>query len=123
MPSGDEGQVEIVVVERAARVAGIDLVHPLPDEIGRELVHGEKLGARLLADAHRVACMILVPVGERHMGDASDRFIYGDGGILEGGVAGEKRIDQDAARAAIDTEAGMAEPGNLHAFHPLMCLS
>ena len=49
--------------------------------------------------------------------------MHGDAGILEGGVAGEERIDQDAARAGIDTEAGMAEPGNLHAFHPLMRLS
>ena len=70
MPSRDEGQVEIVVMERAAGIAGIDLLHPLAGDIGGELVHGEKLGAGLLADAHRIAGMVLVPVGERHMGHA-----------------------------------------------------
>jgi hypothetical protein len=41
--------------------------------------------------------MVLVPVGERDMGDAVDGLAEGNLGLLERGVAGEKRIDQDAA--------------------------
>ena len=115
MQGRDEREVEIAVMERAAGVAGIDLLHPLAGEIGRKLVHGKELRAGLLADAQRIPGMVLVPVGERHVGDAVDRLVDRDPGLLERGVAGEKRIDQDAARAGIDPEAGMAEPGNLHA--------
>jgi hypothetical protein len=69
----------------------------LAREIGRKLVHGEERGTRLLADAHRIPGMVLVPVGERDMGDAVDGLAEGNPGLLERGVAGEKRIDQDAA--------------------------
>ncbi len=78
-------------------------------------MHGEKLGIGLLADLHRIAGMVLVPVGQRHMGDTFDRLVHGNPGLLEGGIVGQKRIDQDAACAGVDPEAGMAEPGNLHA--------
>ena len=64
--------------------------------------------------------MVLMPMGERHMGHALGRLVHLDAGILEGAVAGKKRIDQDAACTGIDPEAGMAEPGNLHAFNPLI---
>ena len=97
MPGRDEGEVEIAVMERAAGIAAIDLVHSMAGEIGRKLVHGEELGVRLLTDAQRIPGMVLMPVGERHMGDAVDRLMDGDPGLLERGVAGEKRIDQDAA--------------------------
>jgi hypothetical protein len=78
-------------------------------------MHGEERGTRLLADAHRIPGMVLVPVGERHMGDTVDHLMHRNPGPLEGGVAGKKGIDQDAACAGVDPEAGMAEPGNLHA--------
>ncbi len=123
MPGRDEGEVEVAVMERAAGVAGIDFLHPMGRHMGGELVHGDELGPCLLADAHGVAGVVLMPVGERHMGHALGGLMQGDVGLLEGGVAGKKGIDQDAARAGIDTEAGMAEPRDLHALHPLMRLS
>ena len=67
--------------------------------------------------------MVLMPMRERHMRHALDRLVHGNAGILEGGVAGEERIDQDAAGTCVDAEAGMAEPRNLHASNPLMRLS
>ncbi len=123
VPGGDEGQVERVVMQRAAGIAGIDLVDAPAGQIGRKLVHRQELSAGLLADPHRVAGMVLMPVGQGHMGYALDRLEQGNAGLLEGGIAGEEGIDQDAARAAVDAETGMAEPRNLHAFHPLMRLS
>ena len=97
MPGRNEGEVEIAVMERAAGIAGVDLLHPLRRHIGGELVHGDQLGTGLLADAHRVAGVVLMPMGERHMGHALGRLVHLDAGILEGAVAGKKRIDQDAA--------------------------
>ncbi len=97
MPSRDKGQVEIVVIERAAGVAGIDFLHPMTGEISRKLMHGKKLGARFLTDAHRIPGVILVPMSERHMSRSFDRLMQGNSGLLEGGIAGQKGIDQDAA--------------------------
>jgi hypothetical protein len=53
-------------------------------------------------------------MGERHMGDALRDAMQREPGVLEGGIASEKRVDQDAALARIDAEAAMAEPRNLH---------
>ena len=88
-----------------------------------KLVHGEKLGAGLLADAHSIAHVILMAVGQRHMGHAVGRLVHGNARLLEGGIVGQEGIDQDAYRAGIDAETGMAEPRNLHASYPLMLLS
>ena len=53
MPGRNEGEVEVAMVQRAAGIAGIDLVHAAARHIGGELVHGEELGAGLLADRAR----------------------------------------------------------------------
>ena len=98
MPGRNEGELEVAMVERAAGIARIDLVHAAAGHIGGELVHGQELGVGLLADPHGVAGMVLMPMRERHMRHAVDRLVQGNPGILEGGVAGEERIDQDAAR-------------------------
>src|SRR5262245_50787465 len=97
MPGRDEGEVEIAEMERAPGIAAIDLVHALAGEIGRKLVHGDERGVGLLTDAQRISAMVLVPVGERDMGDDVDHLVEGNPGLLERGVAGEKRIHQDAA--------------------------
>ncbi len=56
------------------------------------------------------------------MGHAFARLTRGNADLLEGSIARKERIDQDAARSEIDPKAGMAEPRDLHAFHPLMQL-
>ena len=110
------------MVKRAAGIARIDFVHAAARHIGGELVHGQELGVGLLADPHGIAGMVLMPMRERHMRHALDRLMQRNPGILERGVAGEERIDQDAAPARVDAEAGMAEPRNLHASNLLMRL-
>ena len=120
MPGRNKGELEVAMVKRAAGIAGVDLLHPAARHIGGELVYGHQLGIGLLADPHGVAGMVLMPMGERHMGHAIRRLVQGDAGILEGGVAGEERINQDASVTGVDPETGMAEPGNLHASNPLI---
>ena len=123
MPGRNEGELEVAMVKRAAGIGRIDFVHTAARHIGGELVHGQELGGGLLADPHGIAGMVLMPMRERHMRHAVHCLMQGNPGILEGGVAGEERIDQDAAPARVDAETGMAEPGNLHASNPLMRLS
>ena len=83
-------------------------------------MHGQQLGVGLLADPHSIAGMILMPMRKRHMRHALDHVMQRNPGILERGVAAEERIDQNAAPARVDAEAGMAEPRNLHASNLLM---
>jgi hypothetical protein len=52
------------------------------------------------------------------MGDALDRRLPVRD---EGGIAGEERIDQHGVAGEIESEGGVAEPGDLHDGHP--CVS
>jgi hypothetical protein len=58
--------------------------------------------------------MILMAVGQGHMSRSFRHIGEGDIGFLKGGIARQKRIDQDAAFADLHAKAGMAEPRNLH---------
>ena len=62
MPGRDEGEIEVLVIERAAGIARVDLVHALPREVAGELVHGKQGRAGVLADCDRVAAMVLMTV-------------------------------------------------------------
>ena len=53
------------------------------------------------------------------MGDPVDDIGLADIGLLKGGIARKKWIDQDAACAKLDTKTRMAEPSYLHT-HTLM---
>ena len=55
MPGGHEGEIEILVIERAAGIARVDLLDALPCQVGGKLVHGKQRRPRLLADGDRVA--------------------------------------------------------------------
>src|SRR6516162_948746 len=103
-----------VLPSPAAGIARIDLLDTPARQIGGKLMHGEKLGVGLLADAHRVAGMILVPVSKRHVRHSLGDVVQGYLGVLESGVAGEERIDQDVRSARLNAKAGMAEPRDLH---------
>jgi hypothetical protein len=91
-----------------------DLVHALPREVAGELVHGKQGRAGVLADCDRVAAMVLMTVRQRHMAHALDRLCEREARIGKGRIEAEEGIDQDARRARVDAEAGMAEPRDLH---------
>ncbi len=114
MPGWHKGEIEIAVIEHAAGIAGIDLVHPLPCEIRGKLMHRQQRRPGVLADRYHVAGVVFVPVGERHMRHALGRAPERQAGILEGRISGEERVDEEARLAGIDSKAGMAEPGDLH---------
>ena len=78
-----------------------------------ELIYRYQRWRGLFADGDS-AGVILVPMGQRHMGHALGDIPHFLPRILEGRVAGEEGVDQDARFARIDAEAGMAEPGNVH---------
>ena len=79
-----------------------------------ELEHRDERRAGLLADGDGVAGVILMAVGQRHMGHAFARLAHGQARIFEGRVPGEKRIDQDARLAGVDADTGVTEPSDLH---------
>jgi hypothetical protein len=58
--------------------------------------------------------MVLMAMRQRHMGHALDSLLQRDARIGKGRIEAEEGIDQDAGRARIDAEAGMAKPGDLH---------
>jgi hypothetical protein len=55
--------------------------------------------------------MIAMAVGEHDVSNALDRrgFVRN-----EGGIAREKRIDQDRVSDKIEPKGGVAKPGNVH---------
>ena len=72
------------MIERAAGIAGIDRLHAEARHMHGELEHGDERRAGLLADGDRVAGMVLMAVGERHMGHALGHAVHAEAGILEG---------------------------------------
>jgi hypothetical protein len=114
MPGRHEGEVEVRVRLRAAGIAWIDLLHAQTRHMHGKLIDGDERYRRLLANGDGVAGVILMAMGQRHVGHAFCHLPHRVARILEGRVSGEERIDQDARFARIDAEAGMAEPGDLH---------
>ena len=90
----DKGRREAAAIDRAAGIAGIDLVagDALADEIHADLEIGDEHGAGLLQDGHGVADMVVVAMGEEHMRDAFGRAFPA---ARPGRIAGKERIDQD----------------------------
>ena len=70
-----EGGGEGAAIDGAAEIAGVDLVavDALADQVHADLVVGDQLGAALLQHLHRAADMVIVAVGQKHMGDAFRR--------------------------------------------------
>ena len=114
MPGRNERNVETVVVEGAAGIAGIDILHALPRQIRGELEDRYQRRRVLLAGGDGIAGMVVVAMGERDMGHAFDRLAHGYAGIFESRIAVEKWIDQKPALAGIHPKAGMTEPRKLH---------
>ena len=104
--------------QSSARITGINLLDTLACEIHGQLIDGDKRCARLLTHRDRVADMVVMAMGQRHMGHAFHRFAQRNARLFEDGIAGEKRIDQDGACASVNSEAGMAEPRNRHRLTP-----
>ena len=109
-----EGEVEVRVRLGAAGIARIDLLHPKARHMYGELIYRYQRWRGLFADRHGIAGVILVPMGQRHMGYAFGHIPHRLTRILEGRITGEEGVDQDARFARIDAEAGMAEPGDVH---------
>ena len=70
MPGRHEGDVEILVMEVPPVLPGSIVLHPEARHMHGELKHRDERRARLLADGHCVAGMVLMTMGECHMGDA-----------------------------------------------------
>ena len=102
------------MMERAAGIAGIDLLNPKVRHMHGKLVDRDERRGGILADGDGIAGVVLMTMGERHMSHALCHLSHRVARILEGRVSGEKRIDQEARFARIDAETGMAEPGNVH---------
>jgi len=78
MPGQHEGEVETLVIKRAARIAGFDRLHTKARHMHRELVDREQRRAGLLADGDGVAGVVLMAMGQRHMGDALGHAAHGE---------------------------------------------
>ena len=76
--AGTKVEIEVLVIERAAGIAGIGVLHALPGQEGGKLVHGKQRRAGILADRDRVAGMVLMAMGQRHMGHTLDRLVQRD---------------------------------------------
>jgi hypothetical protein len=109
-----EGEVEVALRDHTAGVSRIGLLHPMARQVARKLMHRNERAAGFLADPDRVADVILMAVSQGHMSHSLRHIAEGDIGLLKGGIARQKRIDQDAAFAGLHAKAGMAEPRNFH---------
>ena len=96
VPGGYEGEIEILVMERATGVAGIDFLHPEARHMHGKLIDGDERRGGLLADCNGVAGVILMAVGQRNMGHAFRHVPHCVARILEGRIPGEERVDEDA---------------------------
>jgi len=96
VPGGHEGEVEILVMERATGIAGIDLLHPEARHMHGKLIDGDEWRRGLLADRDGVAGVILMAVGQRHMGHAFRNVQHCVARTLEGRIPGKERVNQDA---------------------------
>jgi len=77
MPGRHEGKVEILVMLRAAGIAGIDLRHPEARHVHGKLIDGDERGCGLLADFDGIAGVILMAMGQGHMGHALGHVPHG----------------------------------------------
>src|SRR5690606_18129011 len=82
-------------------------------------VNCEKGRIARFADFRCVTDVVIVAVGEGHVGHSFRRLIPGHARFLERRVPLEEGIDEDNAVAGLNSEAGVAEPGNLHEDFPL----
>jgi len=107
-----EAYLEGAAIDRAARIAGIDVFHALRVEIHADFEIRNDLRAGCLGDLGGIADMIVMPMGEQNMGRARRRRLRIAG---EFRVAGEERVDQDDRPAKLDAEGCVAEPNEFHA--------
>ena len=114
-----EGAGEVAVVDGAARVGRIYRLHTARVQMHGNLKDRYQRRARLLADRNRIADMIVMAVGQHHMGHPFGDLIDRQPGCLERPVARQKRIDQDDAVACFNAECGMSIPGDFHVIPPL----
>ena len=69
-------------------------------------------------NVERIAHMVAMAMGEDDVGHAANRRrLIGH----EGRVAGEERVDQYGLAGEVETESGMAVPGDLHGGQVLGC--
>jgi hypothetical protein len=111
MVGPDEGHREAVLIRRAARVHRIEALQALRREPRADLEIGDHLGAGPLGDREGIADMVAMPVGDQDVGRPLDELVAV---ALEGGVAGEERIDQNALVGEVEAKGGVAEPGDPH---------
>jgi hypothetical protein len=76
--------------------------------------------AGLFQDLRRTADMVVMAVGEQHMGHTLGGLFPA---TLPDGIADEIRIDEDFGIARLDAECGMAIPGQFHIVRPRFFLA
>ncbi len=111
----NESNVEIIGVYRAAGIGGFGFFRTLLAEMAGDLEDGDQRGAGRFADRHRVADMIVVAVGERHVGRSSRCFFHV---AFEDRASRKKRIDDQHGFAGLDAKGRLTEPGDFHGLSP-----
>jgi hypothetical protein len=104
-----------------ADIAGIDflIADALADQIHADLEIRDQHGAGLLEDFRRSADVIVMAMGQKHMGDTLRGLFPA---TLPDGIANQIGVDQDRGVAGFDTESGMAIPGQFHGERPRLYL-
>ena len=107
-----EAHLEGAAIDRAARIAGIDVFRALRIEIHADFEIRNDLRAGCLGDFGRIADMIVMAMGEQNMSRSLGR-LFGIAGEFR--VAGEERVDQYDRRVKLDAEGRVAKPNKFHA--------
>ena len=111
----DECAHEVRVVDGAAGVGRVEVLHALTVQMNGQFVDGDKCGAGCIADIDGVSDVVVVTIGENHMG-ASRRGVFH--AAFEGWRSGQKRIDQDNRVVEFDPEGRMSKPCDFHVCSP-----
>ena len=107
-----EAYLEGAAIDRAARIARVDVFHALRVEVHADFEIRNDLRTGCLGDLGGIADMIVMAVGQQNMGRARRRRLWIAG---EFRVAGEEWVDQDDRPAKLDAEGRVAEPNEFHA--------
>jgi hypothetical protein len=98
-------------IGRATGIHRIEVLQASRNKPHAEIVIRRHRRTIRLGDVERIADMVAMAVREHDVFDALARCRFvGD----EGRITGEKWIDQDRVAGKVESESGMAKPGDLH---------
>ncbi len=112
-----EGDFETAAGDAPAGIAGIDVFRALPVQVHADLEIADDLRAGLFRYLRRVADVVVMPVRQHDVGDASGDLVDL---AVEFRIAAEERVDQQGRVRQVDTKGRMAEPGNFHELPTFM---